>query len=230
MTMDWPVPRGLIVSSQAPKESPLRDPEIIAKMAEAAVSAGAIAIRCDGVADVQAIKERVDVPVIAHLKRQDLVGRTLITPTIEDAITIYEAGADAVIMAVTLRPDVSDVIGPDRIERVLREVEMPILADVGDVASGVAAEDAGAAAVATTLAGYLDENAGYPIDPDIELVRVLSERLSVPVIAEGRYEQPSQVEAAYQAGAHGVVIGKAITDPIYLTRKYAAARLVPEPQ
>jgi N-acylglucosamine-6-phosphate 2-epimerase len=228
MTRTWPVPRGLIVSSQAPKESPLRDPEIIAALAEAAVLAGAIAIRCVGAADIAAVKKRVNVPVIGLLKRQDSIGRTLITPTVEDAITIYEAGADAVAVAVTLLDEVKEETSPDRIGQILRELEMPILADVGDVASAVAAEEAGAAAVATTLAGYLDESVESPTDPDIGLVWSLAERLSIPVIAEGRYQHPEQLEAAYQAGAHGIVIGRAITDPVYLTRKYAAVRFDPD--
>lgn len=230
MNVKLPIPRGLIVSSQAPEESPLRDPGMIATMAEAAVAAGAVAIRCNGIEDVIAVKERVDVPVIGILKRIDAMGRTLITPTVGDAIALREAGADAVAIAVTLRPDLAEGTSPERIARILEEVEMPIMADIGDVASAVASEEAGAAAVLTTLAGYLDEGAEPPTGPDIRIVRELAGRLSIPVVAEGRYEHPDQVTAAYEAGAYGVVIGRAITDPMYLTRKYAAASRDLHPQ
>lgn len=54
----------LIVSCQAYPGEPLRDSEIMARMAEAAVQGGAAAIRCQGLRDIALIKERVNVPVI----------------------------------------------------------------------------------------------------------------------------------------------------------------------
>jgi N-acylglucosamine-6-phosphate 2-epimerase len=43
------------------------------------------------------------------------------------------------------------------------------------------------------------------------------------VIAEGRYATPADVGAAFAAGAAAVVVGTAITDPVSLTRRFAAA-------
>ena len=45
--------------------------------------------------------------------------------------------------------------------------------------------------------------------------------ISVPIIAEGRFEQPEQLEVAFAAGAHAVVVGTAITNPREITRRFA---------
>jgi N-acylglucosamine-6-phosphate 2-epimerase len=43
------------------------------------------------------------------------------------------------------------------------------------------------------------------------------------VLAEGRYATADDVRRAFDAGAHAVVVGTAITDPVALTRRFAAA-------
>lgn len=45
----------------------------------------------------------------------------------------------------------------------------------------------------------------------------------VPVVAEGRYRTPTQVREALRAGAFAVVVGRAITDPLMLTRTFVDA-------
>ena len=58
----------LIVSVQAYPSEPLRRPDIMAAMALAAEQGGAAAIRCQGLADIAAIKGQVEVPVIGLWK------------------------------------------------------------------------------------------------------------------------------------------------------------------
>ena len=83
--------------------------------------------------------------------------------------------------------------------------------------------------MATTLAGYTGAAAptafgGAASDgPDLELVSALAAELDCPVIAEGRIATPEQARAAFDAGAFAVVVGTAITDPVALTRGFAAA-------
>ena len=91
-----------------------------------------------------------------------------------------------------------------------------MLADVDDLESGLAAAASGAAAVATTLSGYT--GGAVPDGPDVTLVAALAWRRGVPVLAEGRYAGAGDVRAAFAAGAHAVVVGTAITDPMALTR------------
>ncbi|MEU8047646.1 nitronate monooxygenase [Micromonospora echinofusca] len=107
--------------------------------------------------------------------------------------------------------------------RALRErTDALVLADVSTVEEGVAAVRAGADAVATTLAGYTP--ASPPTDgPDLTLLARLAGVLTVPVIAEGRYRSAEQIAAAFAAGAHAVVVGNAVTSPLWITRRLVPA-------
>ena len=81
---------------------PLRNPETMAQMARACELGGAGAIRCQGLADIAAIKGRVEVPVIGLWK--DGRGGVYITPTLRHAFACVNAGADIVAIDATGRP------------------------------------------------------------------------------------------------------------------------------
>jgi N-acylglucosamine-6-phosphate 2-epimerase len=117
----------------------------------------------------------------------------------------------------TLRPRPDGV----SLASLVAELPLPVLADVDCLEAGVAAREAGAAAVATTLSGYT--GADTPSGPDLDLVAALASELDCPVFAEGRIATPDQARAAFDAGAFAVVVGTAITDPVALTRGFAAA-------
>ncbi|MBX3030302.1 MAG: putative N-acetylmannosamine-6-phosphate 2-epimerase [Chloroflexi bacterium] len=217
----------LIVSCQARADSPLASPEVMAVLAHAAVLGGAGGIRACGAADIRHIRSVVDVPLIGLTKRTVADSPVYITPTFVDAAEVVASGADLVAIDATdrARPERVDV--RDLITRIVSELGVGVVADVDSVAAAKVAATAGAAFVATTLAGY---TAGHvPAGPDIDLVRRIADEIGGPVIAEGRYQHPDQVEAAFRAGAHAVVVGKAITDPIALTRRLAAMAPRPAP-
>jgi N-acylglucosamine-6-phosphate 2-epimerase len=217
---------GLVVSAQAPGGSPLAAGSHMAAMALAAEAGGAAGIRTQ---DVAAVKAAVRVPVIGLHKRRLEGSEVYITPTLQDARAVAAAGADVVAVDATLRPR-PDGTG---LAAVVAELSVPVLADVDSLAAGLAAREAGAAAVATTLAGYTGGAAGsedrdastLPDGPDLELVAALASELDCPVFAEGRIATPDDVRAAFVAGAFAVVVGTAITDPVALTRRFAAASL-----
>jgi N-acylglucosamine-6-phosphate 2-epimerase len=213
---------GVVVSCQAPPGSPLRAPEHMAAMARAASAGGARAIRAEGSADVRAIKGAVALPVVGLRKREVADSPVYITPELRDAGELATAGADVIAFDATTRARPHGVPPEAFIQRLLQEVALPLLADVDDLESGVAARDAGAHAVATTLSGYTGDGPPAP-GPDLELVRRLAAELDCPVLAEGRYATPEAVQAAFEAGAHAVVIGTAITDPVSLTRRFVEA-------
>ena len=65
----------LIVSCQAFDGSPFRNPESIARFAQAAVQGGAAGIRANGPEDIRAIRQAVGVPIIGIWKAQQDDGR-----------------------------------------------------------------------------------------------------------------------------------------------------------
>ena len=205
---------GLVVSVQAPEESPLAASSHLAAMARAAELGGAAGIRAQ---DIRAVKKAVPLPVIGLRKRRVEGSEVYITPSLDDARAVATAGADIVAVDATLRPR------PDSMDlaSLVSELSVPVLADVDSLEAGVAAREAGAAAVATTLAGYTGVTAP-PDGPDLDLVAELAAALDCPVFAEGRIATPDQARAAFDAGAFAVVVGTAITDPVALTRGFAA--------
>ena len=213
---------GLVVSCQAPEGSPLAATEHLVALALAAEAGGACGIRAEGSDHVAAIEDAVALPVIGLLKRAVAGSDVYITPELEDALAVAAAGADIVAVDATLRARPSGVDSAGFLAELAREVAKPVLADVDSLDAGVAAEAAGATAVATTLSGYTGEGPP-PEEPDLDLVARLAARLDCPVLAEGRYATPQAVHQAFEAGAWAVVVGAAITDPVALTRRFAAA-------
>lgn len=213
----------LIVSCQAGHDHPLRDTATIVRLAQCAVAGGAAAIRCGGVggiADVRAVARSVAVPVIG-LTKQGTEG-VYITPTVDAAVAVIEAGADVVAVDATRRPRPDGRPLTDTVQAIHLRGRL-VMADVATVAEGVAAAEDGVDLISTTLSGYTTPGA-TPADPDIALVAALSAVLpSVPIIAEGRYHHPAQAVAAVAQGATAVVVGTAITDPMWITENFAAA-------
>ncbi|MGS2616419.1 N-acetylmannosamine-6-phosphate 2-epimerase [Micromonospora sp. LZ34] len=213
---------GLVVSCQPlPDEpdDPMRDAYVQARVAAAAVRGGAVAIRANGPADVAAIRAAVDVPLIGLYKHG--AAGVVITPTAAHAVEVARAGAQIVAIDATDRPRPDGRRFADTVRAVRERTDALVLADISTPAEGVAAVEAGADAVATTLSGYTP--ASPPTDgPDLDLVARLAALLPVPVIAEGRYRTTEQIGRAFEAGAHAVVMGNAVTSPLWLTR-----RLVP---
>lgn len=209
---------GLVVSCQAPVGSPLRDPAIVALIAQAAILGGAVGLRVNGPDDVAAVRAITALPIIGlHKVRGE--HRNLITPGVELARGLLKAGAD--MIAVDGTAEVGALV-PDLIPAVIAELGCPVMADIATYDEGIAAHDAGAHVVGTTLSGYTVATMDGIEAPDLALIRRLAER-GVPVIAEGRYRSPGQVAAAFEAGALAVVVGGAITDPLSTTQRFAAA-------
>ena len=227
--LSWPgfsalVPRGLIVSCQAAPGDALHGSELMARMALAAARGGAVAIRAEGPADVAAIRAAVALPVIGIRKRLYPRSPVSITPTFADAREVAGAGAAAIAVDGTGRRRPGDETLAALIERIHRELALPVLADVSTLDEGRRAADAGADAVATTLAGHVAHDpAAAEADPAVALVGQLVAALAVPVVAEGRYRTPAEAERAIAEGAYAVVVGTAITRPEAIAGAFARA-------
>ncbi|WP_442914706.1 N-acetylmannosamine-6-phosphate 2-epimerase [Kribbella sp. CCNWLY201] len=213
-------PGSLVVSCQSIAGDPFDSAELMALMARAAELGGASAIRANGPSHVAAIRAVTSLPIIGINKLGDQSG-VFITPTFESAVDVVAAGADLIALDATLRPRPDSQPLRRQIERIRQELGVPIVADVDTLDAGLAARDAGADYVATTLSGYTGGRT--PTGPDVDLVRRLAAAVDCPVVAEGRIKTPEDVRAVYDAGAHAVVVGSAITNPTDITAHLASA-------
>ncbi len=212
-------PGSLIVSCQAEDDSPLFGPAFMGAMALAAKAGGARAIRANSPADIRAVKA-AGLPVIGIHKMFDPRFPVYITPDFDTAARLADAGAEIIALDGTPRARNGDPVAV-LVRRIRDELRREVFADISTLEEGLAAADMGATYVGTTLSGYTDYTMPRPDGPDLALVTALAARLTVPVIAEGRYTTPELARSAIDAGAHAVVVGKAITDPRESTRRFA---------
>ena len=216
---------GLVVSCQALAGEPLHSSAIMARMAVAAQEGGAVGLRSNSPDDVAAIKAAVpDLPLIG-LWKVVVPGfdDVYITPRLTEVLAVARAGADIIALDATLRPH-PDGSAADLIRAAKAALpDKLIMADIATVADALAAADAGADVISTTLSGYTADSPRLD-GPDLDLVRrLIVLDLPIPVIAEGRIHSPEQARAALDAGAWAVVVGGAITRPQQIARRFADA-------
>ena len=200
---------GLIVSCQAPADSPLHAPATIAAIALACIKRGAVGIRVDTPAHVSAVRALGDTPIIGLWKRHFPGSDVYITPRYEEAAAIAEAGADIIAIDATLRtrPD-GDTVSA-LITRIHAEQRKLVMADVDTIESAIAAVEAGADLVGTTLYGYTAQTQ-HLSPPGFSLLADLV-KLNCPAICEGGIASPQMAQRALDVGAYAVVVGAAIT-------------------
>lgn len=212
----------LIVSCQADPGDPMDDLDTITRLATSVLRGGAAALRAEGVNPIQSFRRITDRPIIGMVKAKDANGEVYITPTFADAKSVSEAGADIIALDCTHRRLLEAEPWPELIHRIHTELSRPVLADIASLEDGLAAQQAGANAVATTLYGYTAETAGIR-QMSWPLLEILVARLKIPVIAEGHIQQPEDVSRALELGAHAVLVGSAITRPQTITARFVAA-------
>ncbi|OFK24782.1 N-acetylmannosamine-6-phosphate 2-epimerase [Olsenella sp. HMSC062G07] len=214
---------GLIVSVQAYPGEPLRHPETMALMAEACEQGGAVAIRCQGLADIAAIKGRVEVPVIG-LWKEGHEG-VYITPTLRHALACVNAGSDVVALDATSRPRPDGRTFEQTVRELRARCDTLVMADCMTIEDIRGAVRVGVDLVSTTLShnkAAIDTTMGD--GPDLALLRqATAEFPDVPVICEGHVHTPADAAAALKAGAWAVVAGTGITHPTSITRWFCAA-------
>ncbi len=201
------VKHKIVVSIQPVPNSPLNTEAIIVAMAKAAENAGAPALRIEGVANVAAVCQAVEVPVIGIVKRDFPDFPIRITPLIEDVENLILAGATVVAF------DATDRLRPVSRLEILKTIQNAgglSMADCSCIEDGLWAEQMGVDIIGTTLSGYVSDHLTIPVLPDFDLVRSFAER-DLFVMAEGRYNTPELAKQAIAMGASAVTIGSAIT-------------------
>ncbi len=204
------LPKGLIVSCQAPTESPLHHPEVIAAMAQASINQGAVAVRIDTPSHIRAVRQRITQPIIGLWKQQIPGCDVYITPRYSDAVAIAEAGADIIAIDATLRERPGGETLATLINQIHQELGKAVMADVDTIEAAQLAAAKGADFVATTLYGYTEETK-TEIPPGFQLLKQMVENLAIPAICEGGIASPTMAKKAINLGAYAVVVGTDIT-------------------
>ena len=216
----------IIVSCQATPGEPLymRDQSIMYLMARAAKQAGAKMIRTSSVRDIVEIKEETGLPVIGLIKREypGYTGR--ITMTMREVDECMEAMADIVSIDCTDCERGDGLTAPEFLREVKKKYpNIIIMADCATLEEAVAAYEAGADLVGSTMNGYTPQTAHCKGDPNYELVEQMVAKLPCPVIAEGRVHTPEQARRMLELGAWAVVVGGAITRPLEIATRFMNA-------
>lgn len=201
----------LIVSCQAPSDSPLHDEKIIAAIAQVCIQRGAVGLRIDTPAHVREVRHCLGkVPIIGLWKRQFSGYDVYITPRFQDAVGIAQAGADIIAIDATSRTRPNGETLIELVKRIKGELGKLVMGDIDTLENAIAAAEAGVDLVGTTLYGYT-QHTKHLSPPGFLLLTEIIQKLDIPVICEGGIQTPEQAKTALELGAYGVVVGAAIT-------------------
>ena len=118
--------QGLIVSVQAPLGSPMRDPEVIAAMADAALRNGAVGVRLESPEHIGAVRRRCPEALIIGLWKCTFPDSSVyITPGWREIQAVWSAGADVIALDATQRPRPDQQSLADLIQRCRTELRAP---------------------------------------------------------------------------------------------------------
>jgi N-acylglucosamine-6-phosphate 2-epimerase len=212
--------KDLIVSCQALEHEPLHGSEIMAKMAQAAKEGGACAIRSNSAVDVAAIKRQTGLPVIGLVKRDYPDSEIFITATLKEVKELLAVEADVIALDATYRMRPNGENLKELVDYIHEHSNALVMADIATIRDAEYALECGVDMVSTTLSGYTNDSPKQD-DPDFELVEQLSQRLPIPVIAEGRIQTPEQARRMLELGAWSIVVGGAISRPQLITKAFA---------
>lgn len=212
----------VIVSVQAMPNEPLYKEDCMFAMMQSVVNGGASALRVAGARDVKNAKT-LGIPVIGLTKPDGLPENwkeiVYITPTLKEVNELIDAGADVVAFDGTRRPRPNNCTLQEIVSRI-KSANRYAMVDIATYDEAMYCAELGVDIISTTLSGYTQESLSDSDTPDFELLQKIVENTDVPVILEGRIWEPSQVDKAFELGAHCVVIGSAITRPQLITKRF----------
>ena len=191
----------------------MRDPQVIAAMAEASLNNGAVGVRLESPEHIGAVRRRCPEALIIGLwKRTFPDSSVYITPGWTEIQAVWAAGADVIALDATERVRPGGAQLPALLQRAKRELGAYLMADVDSLENGLRAAQWGCDWVGTTLYGYTEATASLQ-PPAWPVLGPLREQLPADVllICEGGIASAQQARQALDGGADAVVVGTAIT-------------------
>ncbi|MBE6216871.1 MAG: N-acetylmannosamine-6-phosphate 2-epimerase [Bacteroidales bacterium] len=213
---------GLIVSCQVQHDDPVYSIDFVVKMAKAAQWGGAVGLRANSPDQIAAIKKEVDLPMIGLYKIWHDDTDVFITPTMEAARQVWEAGADIIALDCTDQITHDGRPAWELLPLLKKEIpEAPIFADVATYEEAERAIKLGADFVGPTLYGYTADTK-HITEPDFRtfarMCRDFKDKACV--VMEGHIYTPEDAMKVLYLGAHSVVVGSAITRPHLITKRF----------
>lgn len=208
---------GLIASCQPVDNGPMDSPKIVAAMAQASVIGGAAGLRIEGIENLKATRQVVNVPIIGIVKRDLPDSPVRISPFLQDIEELAAAGADIIAFDGTdrVRPTTREAI----IKRI-KELGCLAMADCSNFEEGMHCHNLGVEIIGSTMSGYTGGE--IPAEPDYQLVKDLN-AAGCRVMAEGRYNTPELAKTAIEIGAYSVTVGSALTRLEHIVSWFADA-------
>ena len=213
---------GLIVSCQVQHDDPVYSMDFVVKMAKAAEWGGAVGIRANSPDQIAEIRKNVKLPIIGLYKIWHDDTDVFITPTLEAAKQVWEAGAEIIALDCTAQITHEGRPAYELLPIVKKEIpEAIIFADVSNYEEAKRAVELGADIVGPTLYGYTEETKHIE-QPDLrEFARMCRDfGNEVCMIMEGHVYTPEDAMKCLYLGAHSVVVGSAITRPHLITKRF----------
>ncbi len=214
--------KGLVVSCQIQTDDPTYTETFVVSMARAAQWGGAVGIRANSPEQIAQIKAAVDLPVIGLYKIWSPTSDVFITPTLEAARQVWDAGAEIVALDCTFQTTDEGRRACELLPEVQRELPEAItFADVSNYEEARHAVELGADIVAPTLRGYTKATAHIEEADYREFARMCRDfGNDVHMMMEGHIYTPEDAMKAIYLGAHAVVVGSAITRPHLTTKRF----------
>lgn len=213
---------GLVVSCQVQHDDPVYSMDFVVKMAKAAEWGGAVGIRANSPDQIAEIRKNVKLPIIGLYKIWHDDTDVFITPTLEAAKQVWEAGADIIALDCTSQITHEGKPAYELLPIVKKEIpEAIIFADVSNYEEAKRAVELGADIVGPTLYGYTEETKDIE-QPDLrEFARMCRDfGDEVCMMMEGHVYTPEDAMKCLYLGAHSVVVGSAITRPHLITKRF----------
>lgn len=185
---------SLVISCQAPSNSPLHNPDIIANIALACVNQGAKGLRIDSPNHIKAVRKLLpDIPIIGLWKQMGLDSDVYITPRLEDAIAVAEAGADIIAIDATQRKRPNGETLEEIISHIQQNLHKLVMADIDTKENAIIARDLGVDFIGTTLYGYTQDTRQFT-PPNFDLIEELVREINTPIICEGELKPQKKLK------------------------------------